>query len=200
MQSLTVNGNIVSSTSDRAAVLCQQFQQRCSAFPPVTSRFFSKNDSSGISEFKEISSIEALTALRKLPSGKSVGLDLVNNGLLKLCACSAVCSSLAKLFNMSLSQGSFPAVHVWKSAIIRPIQYVSVIAWVFDFRKFITITDVSLQAICIACTPIASFCSQHGPTHERCTKYRIPQGVRWFPSLFHLSFFLLWLSDEKEKL
>ena len=47
------------------------------------------------------------------------------------------------------------------------IQYVSVIAWVFDFRKFITITDVSLQAICIACTPIASFCSQHGPTHER---------------------------------
>ena len=47
MQSLTVNGNIVSSTSDRAAVLCQQFQQQCSAFPPVTSRFFSKNDSSG---------------------------------------------------------------------------------------------------------------------------------------------------------
>ena len=46
------------------------------------------------------------------------------------------------------------------------IQYVSVIAWVYDFRKFITMTDVSLQAICIACTPIASFCSQHGHTHE----------------------------------
>ena len=27
------------------------------------------------------------------------------------------------------------------------VQYVSVIAWVFDFRKFITITDVSLQWI-----------------------------------------------------
>ena len=119
MQSLTVNGNIVSSTSDRAAVLCQQFQQQCSAFPPVTSRFFSKNDSSGHFEFKEITSIEVLTALRKLPSGKSVVLDLVSNELLKLCACSAVCSSLATLFNMSLSQGSFPAV--WKSAIITPI-------------------------------------------------------------------------------
>ena len=107
MQSLTVNGNIVSSTLDRAAVLCQQFQQQCSAFPPVTSRFFSKNDNSGHFEFKDISSIEVLTALRKLPSGKSVGLDLVSNELLKLCACSAVCSSLATLFNMSLSQGSF---------------------------------------------------------------------------------------------
>ena len=119
MRSLTVNGNIVSSTSDRAAVLCQQFQQQCSAFPPVTSRFFSKNDGSGHFEFKDISSIEVLTALRKLPSGKSVGLDLVSNELLKLCACSAVCSSLATLFNMSLSQDSFPAV--WKSAIMTPI-------------------------------------------------------------------------------
>ena len=56
------------------------------------------------------------------------------------------------------------------------LQYVSVIAWVFDFRKFITITDVSLQAICTACTPIASFCSQHGPTHERYTKL-IPKTI-----------------------
>ena len=83
-QSLTVNGNIVSSTSDRAAVLCQQFQQQCSAFPPVTSRFFSKNDGSGHFELKEISSIEVLTALRKPPSDKSVGLDLVSNKVLKL--------------------------------------------------------------------------------------------------------------------
>ena len=119
MQSLTVNWNIVSSTSDRAAVLCQKFQQQYSAFPPVTSRFISKNDSSGHFEFKDTSSIEVLTALRKLPSGKSVRLDLVSNELLKLCACSAVCSSLATLFNMSLLQGSFPAV--WKSAIITPI-------------------------------------------------------------------------------
>ena len=66
---------------------------------------------------QDISSIEVLTALRKLPSGKSVGRDLVSNEL--LCACSAVCSSLATLFNMSLSQGSFPAV--LKSAIITPI-------------------------------------------------------------------------------
>ena len=51
------------------------------------------------------------------------------------------------------------------------IQYVSVIAWVFDFRKFITITDVSLQAMHIACAPIPSFCSQLGITHERLTKY-----------------------------
>ena len=91
---------ILNTSSDRAAVLCQQFQQQCSAFPPVTSRFFSKNYSSGHFEFKEISSIEVLTALRKLPSGKSVGLDHVSNELLKLCACSAVCSSLATLCNM----------------------------------------------------------------------------------------------------
>ena len=52
-----------------------------SVWPPVTSRFFSMNDSSGHFEFKEISSIEVLTALRKLPSGKSVGLDLVSNEL-----------------------------------------------------------------------------------------------------------------------
>ena len=57
------------------------------------------------------------------------------------------------------------------------VQYVSVIAWVFDFRKFITITDVSLQAMHIACAPIASICSQHGLTHERYTKYLIPWGV-----------------------
>ena len=57
------------------------------------------------------------------------------------------------------------------------VQYVSVIAWVFDFRKFITITDVSLQAMYIACAPIASICSQHGLTHERYTKYLVPWGV-----------------------
>ena len=54
------------------------------------------------------------------------------------------------------------------------IQYVSVIAWVFDFQKFIIITDVSLQAMHIACAPIPSFCSQHGITHERLTKYLFP--------------------------
>ena len=41
---------------------------------------------------------------------------------------------------------------VWK---IR-IQYVFVIAWVLDFRKLNTVTDVSLQAMYIACAPIAS--------------------------------------------
>ena len=109
----------MSSTSDRAAVFCQQFQQQYAAFPPVTSSVFSKNDSSGQFEFKEITSIEVLTALRKLPSGKSVGLDVISNELLKLGACSAVCSSLATLFNMSLSQGLFLAM--WKIALITPI-------------------------------------------------------------------------------
>ena len=54
------------------------------------------------------------------------------------------------------------------------VQYVSVITWVFDFRKFITITDVSLQAIYIACAPSASLCSKHWLSHKRCTKYPIP--------------------------
>ena len=56
----------------------------------------------------------------------------------------------------------------------KPVQYVFVIAWVFDFRKFITITDVSLQAMYIACAPIASLCSQDGLIHERRTKYLVP--------------------------
>ena len=51
------------------------------------------------------------------------------------------------------------------------IQYVSVTAWVFDFRKFIILTDVSLQAMYIACAPISSLCSQDGFIHERYTKY-----------------------------
>ena len=51
------------------------------------------------------------------------------------------------------------------------VQYVSVIAWVFDFRKFIAITDVSVQAMCIACVPIAGICSQHGLTHESIQVY-----------------------------
>ena len=60
---------------------------------------------------------------------------------------------------------------------VNVVQYISVIAWVFDFRKFITITDVSLQAMYIACVPFASICSQHGLAHERYTKYLIPWGV-----------------------
>ena len=60
---------------------------------------------------------------------------------------------------------------------VNRVQYVSVIAWVFDFRKFITITDVSLQAMHIDCAPIANICSQHGLTHERYTNYLIPWGV-----------------------
>ena len=75
----------------------------------------SPRTSSGQFEFKEITSIEVLTALRKLPSGKKCGLD----ELLKLGDCSTVCSSLATLFNMSLSQGSFPAV--WNSATVTAI-------------------------------------------------------------------------------
>ena len=58
------------------------------------------------------------------------------------------------------------------------VQYVSVIAWVFDFRKIITITDVSLQAMCLACAPITSLCSQHRLTNERYTKYLIQWDVK----------------------
>ena len=36
-----------------------------------------------------------------------------------------------------------------------------------DFWKFITITNVSLHAMHIACTPIANPCSQHRLTHEK---------------------------------
>ena len=66
------------------------------------------------------------------------------------------------------------------------VQYVSVIAWVFDFRKFITITDVSLQPMYIACAPIASICSQHGLSHQTYTKYVIPLGLEYFLSILSL--------------
>ena len=81
------------------------------------------------------------------------------------------------------------------------VQYVSVIAWVFDFQKFITITDVSLQPMNIACAPIVSICSQHGLSHQRYTKYLIPFGCgvlfEHSFSLIHRPFFLLWPTDEK---
>ena len=67
------------------------------------------------------------------------------------------------------------------------LQYASVIAWVFDFRKFITITDVSLQAMCIACATIASLCSEDGFIHERRTKYLVP----WMWSRFRAFFCLI---------
>ena len=102
-QSLTMNGNIVSSTS-------VSFSNLMFSFSTVASSVFSQNDSSGQFEFNEITWIEVLTALGKLTTRKSVGLDLLSNELLKLGACSAVCSSLATLFNLSLSQGSFPAI------------------------------------------------------------------------------------------
>ena len=86
------------------------------------------------------------------------------------------------------------------------IQYISVIAWVFDFRKFITITDVSLQPMYIACSPIVSIrshtTSQHGLSHQRYTKYLIPLGFRVLFetsfSLIHRYFFLHWPTEEKK--
>ena len=69
-----------------------------------------------------------------------------------------------------------------KTIVIESVEHTGiyvVIAWVFDFRKFITITDVSLQAMYIACAPIASLCSQDGFIHERHTKYLVP----WMKSI-----------------
>ena len=83
------------------------------------------------------------------------------------------------------------------------VQYVSVIAWVFDFRKFITITDVSLQPMYIACSPIVSICSQHGLSHQTYTKYLIPLGLECFSSIFVLSnspIFLPSLTNRRKKM
>ena len=77
----------------------------------------------------------------------------------------AGCADFSQLL-LQVVQSPLIEVHV--------VQYVSVIAWVFEFRKFITITDVSLQAMYIPCAPIASIWSQHVLTHERYTKYLVP--------------------------
>ena len=63
----------------------------------------------------KVDTIEVLTALRKLPSGKSIRLDLASNELIKRCAGSALCFSLATWSKLLMSQSSFPVV--WKSAI-----------------------------------------------------------------------------------
>ena len=81
------------------------------------------------------------------------------------------------------------------------IQYVSVIAWVFDFRKFITITDVSLQAMYIACAPITSICSQHGLTHERLANtffHRVQSSFRAF-FLSNSPIFLPSLANQRKR-
>ena len=103
-----------------------------------------------------------------------------NTTLVEKIEATAHCASLV---NMHLARTpsiesmltSFPRRLIVSIFFLAKVQYVSVIARVFDFRKLITITDVSLQAMYIACTPIASMriCSQH----ERLTKYLIPWGV-----------------------
>ena len=60
-------------------------------------------------EFQEINSEEVFCELKRLPGGKSPGLDGVSN----------VAETLAKLFNMSLTTGVFPKP--WKKAMITPI-------------------------------------------------------------------------------
>ena len=73
-------------------------------------------------------------------------------------------------------------------------------AWVFDFRKFITLADVSLQPMYIACAPIVSICSQHGLTHQRYSKYLIPWGAECFSSILSNSpIFLPFLANRRKR-
>ena len=58
-------------------------------------------------EFQLIAADDVLRVLRSLPGGKSCGLDLITNELLKLTG-SVISLSLADLINTSLSSGVLP--------------------------------------------------------------------------------------------
>ena len=77
-----------------------------------------------------------------------------------------------------------PNAQTWTTS---RLQCVSAIAWVFDSRKFITITDVSLQGMHLACAPIVSLCSQDGFIDERYTNYLIPWVKSSFQAFFSLN-------------
>ena len=68
-------------------------------------------------EFQLIAADDVLRVLRSLPGGKSCGLDLIPNELLKLTG-SVISLSLADLFNTSLSSGVFQ--DQWKESVIAP--------------------------------------------------------------------------------
>ena len=117
IQTLSVDGQVVSSPVQQAATLNEKFIKQCSAFPASSDPVVAGANS--VFAFQEVSEEEVFRELKALPSGKSPGLDGVSNDLLKLAACPAVAESLAKLFNMSLRTGVFPKP--WKQAMITPI-------------------------------------------------------------------------------
>ena len=121
VSALSVGGNIIPSPPQQADVLNRHFQQQCSAHPAAqqpTASYPLGSDGTPRFEFQLIAADDVLRVLRSLPGGKSCGLGLITNELLKLTG-SVICLSLADLFNTSLSSGVFP--DQWKESVIAPV-------------------------------------------------------------------------------
>jgi hypothetical protein len=68
--------------------------------------------------FKSVNANDVYRQIMNIPNGKATGLDNLQARLLKISA-PAISSSLAFIFNLSLSSGEFP--RDWKQARITPI-------------------------------------------------------------------------------
>ena len=69
-------------------------------------------------DFLLITSSQTHQLIKAIPSGKATGLDGVSARLLKISG-PAIAPSLAKLINMCITSGTFPAV--WKEAKVTPL-------------------------------------------------------------------------------
>ena len=87
IQTLSVDGQVVTSPNQQAAMLNEKFIKQCSAFPPSSDS--TTAGAKSVFEFQEITSEEVFRELKGLPGGKSPGLDGVSNrdDLLKIAAC-----------------------------------------------------------------------------------------------------------------
>ena len=111
------NGVVHLTANDKASFLNVAFAMQCSA-PPATSQPNLNDCSTSDFSFAPVDVSDILKHLTTLCVHKSPGLDGVCHRLLKDCA-GSIAAPLCYVFNLSLSQGHFPAV--WKRASITPI-------------------------------------------------------------------------------
>ena len=87
--------------------------------PTVLKAFVDERKDSDLKiAFPPITPCQTQKLIKAIPSGKATGLDGVSARLLKIAA-PVVASSLAKLINICITSGTFPAV--WKEAKVTPL-------------------------------------------------------------------------------
>ncbi len=115
---LVINGNVITNDEEKAKIFNEYFVSFSNLIMNNSQiPLASKNPSHVLSEVV-ISENEVIDLLKCIKANKSPGPDLVTSMLLKQ-AGSSIVPSLTKLFNLSLSNCSFP--QSWKKANVVPI-------------------------------------------------------------------------------